>query len=50
MKHQEELLAVAAPDEQTMIHTFLYLKKGGEADFIPMSEALFDWSKKGILI
>ena len=50
MKHQEELLAAAAPDEQTMIHTFLYLKKGGEADFIPMSEALFDWSKKGILI
>lgn len=50
MKHQEELLAAAAPDEQTIIHTFLYLKKGGEADFIPMSEALFDWSKKGILI
>ena len=50
MKHQEELLAAAAPDEQTMIHTFLYLKKVGEADFIPMSEALFDWSKKGILI
>lgn len=50
MKHQEELLAAVAPDEQTIIHTFLYLKKGGEADFIPMSEALFDWSKKGILI
>ena len=50
MKHQEELLAAAAPDEQMIIHTFLYLKKGGEADFIPMSEALFDWSKKGILI
>lgn len=50
MKHQEELLAAAAPNEQTIIHTFLYLKKGGEADFIPMSEALFDWSKKGILI
>ena len=50
MKHQEELLAAAAPDEQMIIHTFLYLKKGGESDFIPMSEALFDWSKKGILI
>ena len=50
MKHQEELLAAAAPDEQTIIHTFLYLKKGGEADFIPVSEALCDWSEKGSLM
>ena len=48
VKHQEELRRVAAPDEQTIIHTFLSLKNGGAADFIPMSETLFRWSKKWI--
>ena len=48
IKHQEELLAVAMPDEQAIINTFLSLKKGGMVDFIPMSETLFVWSKKWI--
>ena len=48
IKHQEELHAVAMPDEQVIINTFLSLKKGGTVDFIPMSETLFAWSKKWI--
>ena len=48
IKHQEELLAAAMPDEQVIINTFLSLKKGGTVDFIPMSETLFAWSKKWI--
>ena len=48
IKHQEELLTVAMPDEQAIINTFLSLKKGGTVDFISMSEMLFAWSKKWI--
>ena len=48
IKHQEKLLTVANPDEQTIINTFLSLKKGGTVDFIPMSETMFTWSKKWI--
>ena len=48
IKHQRELLTVANPDEQTIINTFLSLKKGGTVDFIPMSETMFTWSKKWI--
>ena len=48
IKHQEELLTVANPDEQAIINTFLSLKKGGTVDFIPMSETMFTWSKKWI--
>ena len=48
IKQQEKLLAVASPDEQAVINTFLSLKKGGTIDFIPMSETLFAWSKKWI--
>lgn len=48
IKHQEELLTVAMPNEETIINTFLSLKKGGTVDFIPMSETLFAWSKKWI--
>ncbi|MBQ4631483.1 MAG: nucleotidyltransferase domain-containing protein [Clostridia bacterium] len=49
IKHQEELLLAAMPDEQVIFNTFLSLKKGGTVDFIPMSEILFDWSKKWIV-
>ena len=49
IKHQEELLMVANLNEQSIINTFLSLKKGGTVDFTPMSEALFAWSKKWIL-
>ena len=48
IKHQEELLAVANPDEQAIINTFLSLKKGGIVDFILMSDTLFDWAKQWI--
>ena len=48
IKNKEELLAVARPDEQTIINTFLKLKKVGAVDFIQMSETLFLWSKKWI--
>ena len=48
IKHQEELLTVAMLNEQAIIHTFLTLKKGGTVDFIPMSDALFAWSKQWI--
>ena len=48
IKHQEELLTVATPNEQAIINTFLSLKKGGTVDFIPMSEELFVWAKNWI--
>ena len=48
IKHQEELLKVALHDEQGIINTFFHLKKGDSVDFIPMSDALFVWSKKWI--
>ena len=48
IKQQEELLTVATLNEQAIIHTFLTLKRGGTVDFIPMSEALFAWSKQWI--
>ena len=48
IKHQEELLTVAAPNEQAIINTFLSLKKGGTVNFIPMSDALFVWAKQWI--
>ena len=48
IKHQEELLAAAMPNEQAVINTFLSLKKGGMVDFIPMSETLFG-QRNGLL-
>ncbi len=48
IKHQEELLAVATPNEQAIINTSLSLKKGGAVDFIPMSDRLFVWAKQWI--
>ena len=49
IKHQKELLSVAAPDEQAIINTFLLFKSGNSVDFNLMSETLFAWSKKWIL-
>ena len=46
IKHQEELLTVATPNEQAIINTFLSLKKGSTVDFIPMPDALFVWAKQ----
>lgn len=48
IKHQNDLLTVAKSEEQTIINTFLNLKKGEEVDLVPMSETLFAWAKKWI--
>ncbi len=48
IKHQEELLLIAKPNEQAIINTFLSMKKGDTVDFIPMSNALFVWTKQWI--
>ena len=48
IKYQEELLTVAAANEQAIIHTFLSMKKGVAVDFAPMSEALLVWVKQWI--
>ena len=48
IKHQEDLRAAVDSAEQTIVDTFLHLKKGGAVDFYPMSETLFAWAKKWI--
>ena len=48
IKHQKELLSVAAPDEQAIVNTFLHLKNGGTVEFGTMSEVLLAWAKKWI--
>lgn len=48
IRKQEDLLRAASPDERLIIDTLLKLKNGESVDFSPMSEALFDWSKKWI--
>ncbi len=49
IKHQNELLSVASPDEEAIINTFLNLKNGGLVDFSSMSEVLLAFAKKWIL-
>ena len=48
VRHQKELLTVAAPEEQVIVNTFLSLKNGGEVDFHRMSEALLAFAKRWI--
>ena len=48
IKHQEQLLKVAMPEEQDIINTFLKLKQRGTIEFVPMSDTLFVWAKKWI--
>ena len=48
IKHQKELLQVAASDERAIVETFLNLKNGGAVEFNLMFEILFAWSKKWI--
>ena len=50
IKHQNQLLQVALPDEQTIIETFLKYKNGETIDFNETSRMLFEWSKKWISI
>lgn len=46
---QAELLDATAPEEQRILRTFWQLKQGGDADFDPMSEALFAWARQLVL-
>ena len=48
IRDQEELLRIASSDDRAVAETSLRLKKGGEVDFDPMSDALFAWAKKRI--
>jgi predicted nucleotidyltransferase len=48
IRHQKDLLRVAASEERGIVETFLNLKNGGTVDFTLMSETLFGWSKKWI--
>ena len=47
-KHQNQLIQVALPDEQTIIETFLKYKNGEAVDSCEASRILFEWSKKWI--
>lgn len=49
-KHQNQLLLVALPDEQTIIETFLKYKNCEAVDFCEAFRILFKWSKKWISI
>ncbi len=48
VKQQKELQPVASSNEKVIVDTFLYLKNGGQVNFVEMSEALFTWCKKQI--
>ena len=48
VKHQKELLLVAAPAERAVIQTYWELKNGGSVAFLPMSDALLAFAKKWI--
>ena len=49
VKHQKELLSLAAPDEQAIVNTFMNLKNGNTVEFGAMSEVLLAWAKKQII-
>jgi hypothetical protein len=49
IRHQNDLLNMASPDEKKIISTFLYLKNGGNVRFQEQSELLFHWTKKWII-
>ena len=49
VKHQKELLSLAAPDEQAIVNAFMNLKNGNTVEFGAMSEVLFAWAKKQII-
>lgn len=47
-KHQNQLLQVALPEEQTIVESFLKYKNSEAVDFCEASRILFEWSKKRI--
>ena len=49
VKHQKELLSLAAPDEQAIVNTFMNLKNGGAVDFSRASDSLIAFAQKWIV-
>ena len=49
VRHQKELLSVAATDEQAIVFTFLNLKGGASPDFLQASESLLTFAQKWIV-
>jgi len=45
-----ELMKCISPDERVILDTFSALKNGSKVDFSAMSETLFSWAKKRLLI
>ncbi len=48
IKHQNQLLQVALPEERTIVEIFLKYKNGEFVDFAEASQVLFEWAKKWI--
>ena len=49
LRHQNQLLELAKPEERKIVETFLALKNGGAVAFEEMSEQLFRWAGKWIV-
>ena len=49
LRHQNQLLELAKPEERKIVETFLALKTGGTGAFEEMSEQLFRWAGKWIV-
>ena len=49
LRHQNQLLELAEPEERKIVETFLALKNGGTVAFEEMSEQLFRWAGKWIV-
>ena len=49
LRHQNQLLELAKPEERKILETFLLLKNGGTVAFEEMSEQLFRWAGKWIV-
>ena len=49
IKHQKELLSLAATDEQAVVQTFLNLKNGRAVDFSRASDTLIAFAQKWIV-
>ena len=50
VSRQADLRNYVSSEEQAVIDIFLFLKNGGTAEFQKMSEILFVWSKKWIIV
>ena len=50
ISNQKELLEIVSPEERSVVETFSGLKNGGMIDFDVMSEKLFIWARKRIVI